>query len=108
MDISMNQYQQNTSKTAIYPKETALPYLALGLVGEAGEVSEKIKKVLRGDYAIDDVKEDIAKELGDVLWYAAQLSGELGFTFEEVATLNLEKLMARKANNTLHGEGDDR
>ena len=79
-------------------------------MGEAGEVSEKIKKVIRDDqgHVTPEKKEEIKKELGDVLWYLSQLSKELGIKFSEVASGNLEKLASRKIRGKLQGDGDNR
>ncbi len=104
-------YQKLSSKTAIYPqKGKNFIYPTLGLVGEAGEVAEKIKKVLRDNQGIIDQprKEEIAKELGDVLWYLAQIATELGLSLEEVAKGNLKKLSSRQKRKRLSGSGDNR
>lgn len=85
-------------------------YPALGLAGEVGEVCEKIKKVFRdknGEFTADD-KESIKKEVGDVLWYLASISSDLGFTLGEAADKNIEKLYSRKNRGVLNGSGDDR
>jgi len=82
----------------------------LGLNGEAGEVAEKLKKILRdknGEFSQDD-KFKIAMELGDVLWYLSDIAFELGFTLENVAILNIQKLSSRKDRDKIHGEGDFR
>ena len=81
-------------------------YYALGLVGEAGEVAEKVKKVYRDKIRIDNVA--IAREIGDVLWYAARLAETLGMSLDEVARLNIEKLIDREMRGVLKGSGDDR
>lgn len=88
-------------------------YPTLGLTGEAGEVSEKIKKLIRGGGGFDapispETREEIIKELGDVLWYINACAHEVNATLEEVATTNLDKLFDRKDRNQLHGEGDNR
>ncbi|MBR9702405.1 nucleoside triphosphate pyrophosphohydrolase family protein [Candidatus Woesearchaeota archaeon] len=82
----------------------------LGIVGEAGEVADKFKKIVwhREGVVNEEDKEEIKKELGDVLWYVAALSDALGFTLEEVATTNISKLKYRKENNLLRGDGDNR
>lgn len=98
-------YQEKTSETAIYPEDQALQYLALGLNGEAGEVAEKIKKHIRDGKELD---EDFAKELGDVLWYLAQLINELDADMSEVAQANLDKLFDRKSRDKIQGSGDNR
>lgn len=103
--MDFNHYQEQTKKTAVYPEENALEYLALGLNGESGEVAEKIKKVIRGDREID---EDLVDELGDVLWYLARLLDEIGEDFDDVANKNLSKLLDRKERDVLKGSGDDR
>lgn len=105
--MHMNDYQERTSSTAIYPKEKALEYLALGLVSEAGEVAGKVKKFIRGDYDVLP-REDLEKELGDVLWYIAQMCEVMGLLMGDAAYFNLEKLQKRKKDNKLHGEGDNR
>lgn len=106
-----DKYQKECKKTAIYPTvgETFV-YPLLGMVGEAGEVSEKIKKLFRDDQGklTPARKAEIVKELGDVLWYMAQLSTELGIRLSDVAEGNLEKLASRLNRNTLHGDGDNR
>jgi NTP pyrophosphatase (non-canonical NTP hydrolase) len=103
--LNFEQYQKRALKTAIYPKELGLYYTALGLSGEAGEVSEKIKKLIR-DGTLD--RESLIKELGDVLWYLSALSNELGISLQQVAEKNLQKLALRSAKGSLNGEGDDR
>jgi NTP pyrophosphatase (non-canonical NTP hydrolase) len=106
MDIK--EYQLLTRKTAIYPQETFLEYLTLGLASEAGEVSGVVKKYIRKDNDLDTAKEKLIKELGDVMWYWARLCDELGLNPEEVMEKNINKLLNRQANNTLQGDGDDR
>lgn len=106
-----DKYQKECSKTAVYPKiGKDFVYPVLGLQGEVGEVSEKIKKIFRDNSGrlTGEKREEIKKELGDVLWYLAQLSKELGIRFSEVAKGNLEKLASRQIRGTLHGNGDNR
>lgn len=81
-------------------------YPAMAMCGEAGEFAEKIKKAWRDETPLDRV--GAAKELGDVLWYIAAAARDLGFSLEEVAALNIEKLHSRRARGTLAGSGDDR
>ena len=100
----LSQYQKQAAETAIYPKDKALEYLALGLVGEAGEVANKIKKVIRDGTSPNNVRD----ELGDVLWYLAMLSTELGYSLDTIADKNLWKLANRKTRNVLGGSGDNR
>ena len=111
--MDMNDYQDQAARTAVYPSEHALAYLALGLVGEAGEVANKIKKILRGDYDDDPVMAElvlagVTKELGDVLWYTAMLATELDTDLRGIALGNLSKLYGREIDGTLKGSGDDR
>lgn len=111
MGLGFDQYQKESRKTAVYPNQgNNFIYPALGLAGETGEVLEKIKKIIRdkGGKLDEETREKIAKEIGDVLWYIAQLCTELGLSMEEVAKQNLEKLFSRKERGTLHGEGDER
>lgn len=108
--MTFEEYQKLSRKTAVYPNKYNIVYPTLGLVGEAGEVAEKIKKILRDkDGLIDEItKEELKKELGDVLWYIAQLSTETGLSLEEVAALNITKLSSRQVRGKLHGNGDNR
>ena len=104
-------YQNNARLTAQYPNLGSNNiYPTLGLVGEAGEVAEKVKKVIRDKNGIfdDESKKGIKKELGDVLWYLSNLCSEFDFKLEEVALLNLEKLKLRAARGKISGSGDDR
>lgn len=104
--LSFSDYQQFAKQTDISPNDqTKLYYLALGLTGEAGEVANKVKKIIR-DKALD--REQIASELGDVLWYLATLARELDIPLEYIARANLDKLAERRANGTLRGNGDNR
>lgn len=108
MDFSI--YQAATASTAIYPKEVALTYTALGLTSEAGEVAGKVKKAIRdnGGVVTDERKTEISDELGDVLWYVARLAAALEIDLNEVARLNLVKLNSRKERNVISGDGDKR
>jgi NTP pyrophosphatase (non-canonical NTP hydrolase) len=103
-------YQTKASETAKYPNNKAIEYLSLGLASEAGEVAGKVKKVIRDfdDTLGEDQKFAIMLEVGDVLWYVAQISTELGFDLSDVAAANIEKLAKRKAENKISGEGDYR
>jgi NTP pyrophosphatase (non-canonical NTP hydrolase) len=108
MDFS--DYQKRARDTAIYPREYKLVYPALGLAGEAGEVAEKVKKIIRdkgGEISAED-RDAIRKECGDVLWYLAQIASDLEFNLDSFAVANIEKLRLRKEKGTLQGSGDDR
>lgn len=102
----LDDYQYKAKQTAIYPEDRALEYLALKLCGESGEVAEKIGKSIRDKRQLDFA--DAAKELGDVLWYVANLADYLGYDLSEVARINLKKLADRKARGVLGGSGDNR
>ena len=104
-------YQIKARLTAQYPNLGSNNiYPTLGLVGEAGEVAEKVKKVIRDKKGIFDQasKDAIKKELGDVLWYLSNLCDEFDFSFEDVALENLEKLKIRANSGKISGSGDDR
>lgn len=104
----MNEYQEACLTTSVYPKIHSVTYPALGLAGEAGEVADKVKKMLRDNIDSPEYREQIMLELGDVLWYAAVLASDLGYDLETVANRNLEKLRGRQKRGTLHGAGDHR
>jgi NTP pyrophosphatase (non-canonical NTP hydrolase) len=108
MDLS--DYQRQSRRTAEYPRDAWLAYPALGLAGEAGEVAEHAKKAIRDDGGKinHERRTAMAKELGDVLWYVAQLATELELELDEIAKQNLEKLFSRQARGVLSGSGDDR
>jgi len=109
--MTLSDYQARARETAVYPGAgDNLLYPTLGLCGEAGEVAEKVKKMIRDDAGVlsDDRREALAKELGDVLWYVAQVATEAGLDLGEVAGANIGKLSSRRARSVLHGSGDDR
>jgi NTP pyrophosphatase (non-canonical NTP hydrolase) len=108
--VEFSDYQHFSRRTAAYPREAWLTYPALGLAGEAGEVAEHAKKTIRDDggRVSDERRAAIARELGDVLWYVAQLASELGLELEDIARENLEKLFSRQSRGVLSGSGDDR
>lgn len=108
--MTLNEYQEKAVDTAIYGAGYNIIYPTLGLAGEAGEVADKVKKVLRDNVGIftDDKRLEIAKEIGDVLWYIAALTRDLGYTLDEVAQWNVDKLADRKARGVITGDGDNR
>jgi NTP pyrophosphatase (non-canonical NTP hydrolase) len=108
MDFS--EYQRASRRTAQYPRDAWLSYPALGLAGEAGEVAEHAKKAIRDDDGeiTDERRAAMAKELGDVLWYTAQLASELGLELDAIAHENLDKLFSRQRRGVLSGSGDER
>lgn len=106
--MTMGEYQAATGETAVYPKEQAVPYLVIGLANETGEVAGKYKKFLRGDYNYYEMREKVKDEAGDVLWYLARLLDELDIPFESCAKCNISKLLIRKKNGMIQGDGDER
>lgn len=108
---TMNNYQKFTATTDVYPDdEFNIGYKALGLVGKAGEVADKIKKIFRDKSGIFNATNsmEIAKELGDCLWYIARLAEAIGFNLSDIADINVDKLSKRKAEDKIHGNGDNR
>lgn len=109
--MTFAEYQITSRTTAFYPDlGKNFIYPTLGLVGEAGEIAEKIKKVIRDKRGLisDDTRTELKKELGDVLWYLSQLTVELRLTLDEVAEQNIVKLKSRQQRHQLHGDGDNR
>lgn len=113
--MNINEYQLWTRTTAKYPKEPvefepSLPYLVMGLAGEAGEVANKYKKIIRDKSGKIDESDryDIISELGDILWYIARVADEMGVTFEDIANDNYEKLESRMNRGVIGGSGDHR
>ena len=108
--VDFNSYQRSASSTAIYPDQHKIIYPALGMAGEAGEVANKGKKLIRDgpENRPETWREDIASEIGDVLWYCAALANDLNLTLGMIASQNLNKLQKRKAKGTLGGSGDTR
>ena len=106
-----DEYQKFTATTDIYhDNDFYIGYKALGLTGEAGEVADKIKKIYRdkdGNFNVTDELE-IAKELGDCLWYISRIADAIGFELSGIAKLNVDKLSKRKSEGKLHGSGDNR
>jgi NTP pyrophosphatase (non-canonical NTP hydrolase) len=105
------EYQHKARGTATYPViGHGVIYPTLGLTNEAGEVSGKIKKIFRdksGEIGDAD-KAALSAELGDVLWYLAQVATELGLSLDEIAAKNIAKLQDRRARGKISGDGDDR
>lgn len=110
--MKLNDYQKKAHKTAIYPPlgGQGWVYPALGLSGEAGEIANKLKKIIRDKKGVlsDKDKQAIKSELGDVLWYVAELARQLGLNLDEVAEDNITKLSNRKKQDKLTGSGDNR
>jgi NTP pyrophosphatase (non-canonical NTP hydrolase) len=109
--MDFNKYQTESRKTAKrVHTEHPIVYPTLGLANEAGEFAGKVKKIFRdkdGQISEED-RQALKGELGDVLWYLAQLCTELDLSLDEVAEYNLEKLFSRLERNQISGDGDDR
>jgi len=106
--MNFSEYQKKANATAIYDSKFSILYPTLGLAGEAGEVAEKVKKIIRDNKSIIDEKESVAKELGDVLWYVAAVARDIGYSLEVIAEMNIEKLESRRERGVLQGNGDNR
>jgi NTP pyrophosphatase (non-canonical NTP hydrolase) len=106
--MDLDEYQQKTRETAVYPDGTELMYTTLGLTDESGEVAGAVKKHLRGDYDVDEMKERVSAEAGDVLWYWVRLLDELGLSASDVMEKNADKLFDRKKRGVIRGDGDNR
>lgn len=113
--MDFDEYQKRAAGCDFYEKtsnvqEAGFFEKILGLTGEAGEVADKFKKIIRDKdgMLLDDDRLAIIKELGDVLWYVASIARYLDVPMSEVAERNVEKLEDRQRRNALHGEGDER
>jgi NTP pyrophosphatase (non-canonical NTP hydrolase) len=104
--LNIQEYVDFVKSMKVYPEKYAVIYPTLGMMGEAGEASEKVKKWLRGDRELD--KLDLIKELGDVLWYITSLADDLGYSLQDVLDTNVEKLSCRKERGVVKGSGDNR
>ncbi len=112
--MTLDDYQQGALRTARYPDAARVLYPTLKLAGEAGEVAEKLGKLMRdagwapGEPLDPAQRNALVKELGDVLWYVAVLARDLDVPLEEVARANLVKLADRAARGVIGGSGDER
>ena len=106
----LDMYQKVAKTTAIYPREQAIIYPTLGLTGEAGEVANKVKKIIRDGTNKNNERlvSEIKAEIGDCLWYIAVLASDFNIKLSDIASTNLEKLANRKKKGTIHGSGDKR
>lgn len=107
--MTLNEYQEVAAKTAFYEGDD-VTYCALGITGEAGEVADHVKKMWRDDngFLTDDRRDHLKKELGDVMWYIARMAGNLGYTLDDIAVANIEKIKDRLNRNVQNGSGDNR
>ena len=112
MSMTLNDYQKDALVTAMFSGNELLDicHWTLGITGEGGEIAEKVKKIIRDNNAVisDEVKAEIVKEIGDVLWYLAVLAKQLGVSFEEIGQANIAKLRSRQARDKIKGSGDNR
>ena len=109
--MDFNEYQKASRQTAQYPTVgEKFIYPVLGLVGEAGEVAEKIKELFRNNngHIDEEFKQRLKKELGDVLWYLSQIASEFDLSLNEVAQHNLDKVLDRQARGVIESNGDER
>ncbi len=108
---SLEEYQKLSRRTAMEVRtDHPIVYPTLGLTNEAGEFAGKVKKIFRDKQGVisEEDRQELKKELGDVLWYLAQLATELNLSLEDIASYNLQKLADRQARNQIQGEGDNR
>jgi NTP pyrophosphatase (non-canonical NTP hydrolase) len=111
--MDFKEYQTLAARTGYgddAERNFVLMIYCMGLSGESGEVIEKFKKAMRdrGGELTEDDRQSLKKELGDVLWYLSELSRKIGFSLEDIAKFNIEKLASRLERGTLHGAGDNR
>ena len=110
--MTFDEYQKQALTTAISSGNDLLDlcHWALGITGEGGEIAEKVKKIIRDQNSTitDETRAEIAKEVGDVLWYLAVLADSMGVSLEDLAQANLAKLKSRQARGRITGNGDNR
>jgi NTP pyrophosphatase (non-canonical NTP hydrolase) len=110
--MNFNDYQKQALTTVISSGSefNDLLHWVLGVNGEAGEVAEKVKKIIRdkGGKVSEEDRQQLGHELGDVLWYLAVFAHHLGLDFETIAQQNLDKLQSRKQRGVIQGSGDKR
>jgi NTP pyrophosphatase (non-canonical NTP hydrolase) len=110
--MNLNDYQKQALTTAASTGDEFkdLLHWVLGINGEAGEVAEKLKKIIRDKDSVisQDDKQELSKEVGDVLWYLAVFAHQLGVDLEDIAQANLDKLQSRKQRGVIGGSGDNR
>lgn len=109
--MNLDEYQKLALRTAApKDKKNELFHLLLALCGESGEIAEKAKKIIRdkdSDFSQWD-REDIIKELGDVLWHVAVIANYFDIPLDEVGDKNIAKLADRMKRGMISGSGDDR
>ena len=105
--MNTHNYWEFVRGMKVYPPKSSITYPTLGLVGEAGEIAEKVKKWIRGDKPALDAH-GLLLEVSDVLWYVTALADDLGYTLQDVIDANVEKLTSRKERGVVKGSGDGR
>lgn len=108
--MTIKEYSERAISTATYGLGDSIIYPTLGLNGEAGEVAEKVKKVLRDKHGVfdEEIKYDMAREIGDIIWYCNALARDIGYSLEEIMDMNIVKLESRKLRGVISGSGDNR
>ena len=108
--MNFTEYQNKAKETSRYPETYRVIYPAMGVSGEAGEIANKVQKLMRDKNMIleDEDRRSLALELGDVLWFISALAGDLGYDMETIAKMNIQKLADRNARNVIGGSGDTR
>jgi NTP pyrophosphatase (non-canonical NTP hydrolase) len=113
-EMTFEEYTKRALSTAQFDPSLGLIYPALGIAGESGEFVDKIKKEVRnngnrfGNSMSPEVRLEMVKELGDILWYINQAADQLGYNLQEVAAINIRKLEDRRKRNAIKSEGDNR
>lgn len=110
--MKFDEYQKRALSTVLTSEDQFkdLLHWVLGINGESGEIAEKVKKIIRdkGGKVSEEDKKELAKEIGDVLWYLAVFAEDLGMSLDDIAQANLSKLQSRKQRGVLGGSGDNR
>lgn len=126
-ELSLNEYQEKAMKTCM-PSCDNMAYMLINLMAEIGELAGKISKPIRREtvvfrdnhltpahlfeeddmFEFTDMREEMAFEAGDVLWQLAGVIKRLGYTMEEIAQMNLDKLKSRAERGKIDGDGDHR
>ena len=121
--MEFNEYQKEAHKTAVYKKNRTMTVYHVGAIGtikvplypfikvgaEANEIPDKVAKVIfRGDNQGRLYNNELEKEIGDILWYCAEMATQLGVSLEYIAIQNIHKLSERAKQNKIKGSGDNR
>ena len=123
-ELTLKDYQEKAMTTCMESSNN-FSYMFLNLVGEVGELASKVAKALRketgmmdgpnfyyykyqdeGQSSSESLYAELKKEAGDILWQLSGLCSVMGWSLEDVAQMNLDKLAARKAAGTIDGSGD--